>query len=522
MSNNYTVKDLSEAVDALKVLAEVNLQALHPEAVNFLKNLPEDTPLTIACSGGSDSLFLTLVILALFPERKKHLTLLHYNHKTRADASDSDELFVKAMAEALGINCITGQFDSTTKYKEKDKITARPEDFNELKLRHYRQQFFDEALNALGCDILLTGHQQDDVLEMMLMRLSRGSGTSGLCAPRPLHLFLTGKVHVRPLLTFSKGQIEEILKKVNISWREDVSNFTLKYYRNRIRQLVIPAWEQALDCCDNRDLLKAAAISRELLEEDDNALEFWLDEIWPELLIYEDNMQFPAIDLHILQQKPKAIIRRAIYRWIHSLEQEEMINLSRQAFETLLQMCLDGISNRMSVGTGFFLEIRDSKLFCFSLNEWTWDKSNLLTLTTTPSINYVFFPYGGVLEVSLVALNEQLINDITQGRYSHNEVVFLNMDKMLFGKSSEEKVEIHVRGWYEGDAYKALGGLGRKKLHDQFIDRKIINLHRKQLPVIFLDKNHDPVWVPGLPPADHYKILSTSQYALKLTYLSGY
>jgi tRNA(Ile)-lysidine synthase len=181
------------------------------------------------------------------------------------------------------------------------------------------------------------------------MRLARGSGTAGLAAPRPAQAMPGGRWHLRPLLTLQKAEIVSALRQAGAAWREDASNAGGDYFRNRVRRDVLPAWQQAAE----RDALGGAALSRELLEEDDTALEAWLAEVRP---LAADG----SLSLDKIAGKPRALVRRALHRWL--LAQPATIRISRQAFDALLRDVQSGRTTRHSLGRDGFAVIGKGRL----------------------------------------------------------------------------------------------------------------------------------------------------------------
>jgi len=196
---------------------------------------------------------------------------------------------------------------------------------------------------------LWLGHHQNDIAETMLMRLARGSGAAGLAAPRPVQR-LADRVHLRPMLTLKKDEITAALHAAGASWREDRTNIAGKFFRNRIRRGVLPAWQKA----SGRDAVAGAALARELLEEDDNALERWLDELRPL------GRGGSSLKVSRLEGKPRALARRALRRWLAA--QPLAGALSRQGFEDLLTAVEVGRPARRSLGGRGFAVIRDGFL----------------------------------------------------------------------------------------------------------------------------------------------------------------
>ncbi len=177
------------------------------------------------------------------------------------------------------------------------------------------------------------------------MRLARGSGTAGLAAPRPVSAQPGGRFHLRPLTTLTKAEIVAALRALGLPWREDATNAAGDYFRNRIRRAVLPAWRRA---AQGRDALAGAVLARELLEEDDAALEAWVDELHP--------LRRGVLDLAVLAGKPVAVWRRALHRWLAATPYRG--DLSRQGFAALLAAAQAGRSTRFSLGREGFAVVR--------------------------------------------------------------------------------------------------------------------------------------------------------------------
>lgn len=274
----------------------------------------------MAFSGGADSLALLLLVWAHWPERRRALRALHFDHRLRGGESRADAAFCRRVCRGLGVTLATGAWKA-----------AQP-DASEGEARAARMAFLERHAR-----IVWFGHQQDDIAESMLMRLARGSGTGGLAAPRPVQRMPGGRVHLRPLLGLKKQEIVAALRAAGATWREDSSNAGQRFFRNRIRAAVLPAWTEAAQ----RDALAGAARSRQLLEEDDAALEAWLDDLKP----FASN---GALRLGRLAGKPRGLLRRALHRWLAA--EPRAGALSRQAFEALLAALERGQTTRHSLG----------------------------------------------------------------------------------------------------------------------------------------------------------------------------
>lgn len=311
------------------------LARLHPAVRRWAGASRVRGPWYVAFSGGADSLALLLLLKAHWPGRE--VVALHFNHRLRGRASDGDEKFCRKACADLGVNLHVGRW------------RGAHQGASEAEARAARHEFFAKEMKRRRGRVLWLAHQQDDIAETMLMRLARGSGTGGLAAPRPVLAMASGRVHLRPLLTLKKAELVAALRKAGAKWREDVSNTTADFFRNRIRRAVLPAWAKAA----GRDALAGAALSRERLEEDDQALELWLDALAP---LGRDRQ----LDLRRLAGMPRAVTRRALHRWL--LAQRQPTDLSRQGFEILLAAVESGRPTRFSLGSKGFAVIRPGKL----------------------------------------------------------------------------------------------------------------------------------------------------------------
>jgi tRNA(Ile)-lysidine synthase len=289
---------------------------------------------TLAFSGGADSLALLLIFWAEGPGRwERDFVVLHFNHRLRGRAADADEKFCRDLCAALGVTFVAGRWAKARKGA------------SEAEARAARFEFFGREMSRRKSRLLWLAHQQDDIAETMLMRLARGSGTGGLAAPRPVQAMGEGRLHLRPLLTLKKAEILAALKKSGAEWREDASNAGDDHFRNRIRRRVLPAWAKAA----GRDALAGAALARELLNDDDAALEAWLDELKP-------LDRRGRLDLVRLAGKPRALQRRALHRWLLAVRPET--DLSRQGFNQLLAAVERRRDTRFSLGTKGFAIVR--------------------------------------------------------------------------------------------------------------------------------------------------------------------
>lgn len=176
-----------------------------------------DRTLILAVSGGVDSV---VMLDKLATSWRGRLVVAHVNHGIRVD-SDEDEVFVASLAKKYGL-----EFTST-------RLNLGP-GTSEDAARRARFAWLDEVRVRHAASAIATAHHSDDVLETIVINLTRGTGWRGLCSLRE-----TEHRH-RPLLALSKAEIVAYAIERSLEWREDSTNESLQYLRNRIRNIVIP------------------------------------------------------------------------------------------------------------------------------------------------------------------------------------------------------------------------------------------------------------------------------------------
>lgn len=411
------------------------------------------------------------------------LVALHFNHRLRGAAADADEAFCREVCVALGVRLVVG----AATWPEGSEVS-------EAEARNARFSFFGDVMAGNGARALWLGHHRDDVVETMLLRLSRGSGARGLAAPRPVQRLADGSKRLRPLLDVPKAEILGALRAAGVPWCEDETNHGEAFFRNRLRRQVVPAWAAAAAPVD---LAEAVARSRALLEEEDEALELWADRVLPAVLS-------EVLPLALAREAPVAVTRRALHRWLGALGLGEA--LGRTAFEDLLAEVRSGRDAKWSMGSAGFLIVLggEARLVTAETVAPAWAGGTL----EVPGV--IALPGGASLRAAVVALDAELVDRISAGEFDDGRTVFL--------AAMETSPGLSIRPWQPGDRYVPLGSVGSTKLQDQFVNRQIPRELRKSLPVV-CSAAGTILWVPGLPPAQCGRIVEGTMVAVQLTYL---
>jgi tRNA(Ile)-lysidine synthase len=206
-------------------------------------------PIAVACSGGVDS----MTLLALLNTLQLPLLALHVNYHLRGEESIKDQQLVEAFCAEKNIPIKIKSIFLAEQLAEKG---GNLQD----EARKIRYAFFEEIKQQHKATIALA-HHADDQIETFFLQLARHAGTMGLACMLPEH-----NNFIRPLLTIKKEDIQEYAQQNNIPWREDASNATNHYRRNKLRNQFIPELQAAIPSLTESVLLLIKTFQENQLE----------------------------------------------------------------------------------------------------------------------------------------------------------------------------------------------------------------------------------------------------------------
>ena len=473
--------DLAERARGLLEL--VPFELWHTDALSVLIKTPSNEGLIgIACSGGADSTFSLILAFAAFPQLRKRMVVLHYNHQLRKDASEGDESFLCLLSNKLGLPCKVG-------YPETPKGGS-----DEATLRKDRLDFYAKQAKQDGIVHILQGHNLDDIAETLLWRIPRGVSVDGLISPQAVSQ--VGCLNfLRPFVTLSRQFIRDTLQKCSIPWREDASNQENEYLRNRMRNSVLPKWNEASD----RNLLQGVAQTVDLLRQDSKALEHYAKES------YKQCKSGEKLDFEGLIKLPCAIQRRVLNKWLEEIECKFASPKSLSAKTGRLIKSLENTNfTALQLGERFTVRKKGKFIELEHSNE-----IHPIHKVVLPFSYPIYLPCGGRVLGEQMILDTRILDLIDEKLVNPQSEAFISANSL--------PGYLFLRSRKEGDMFRPLGSPGSKKLSDWMIDRKWSKAKKANSP-IFLNQKDEIIWVPGFAPAESAKVSKADSGVIRLTY----
>ena len=279
-------------------------------AIERFSLISKGDTVTVALSGGADSVALLHVLWSLKDELSITLKAAHLNHGIRGGEADRDEAFARQICDKFDIPFVSEIIDIPAIAKERGQSI-------ELCAREVRYDFLSR--NADG--LIATAHTASDNAETLLLNLTRGSGTKGLSGIPPKR-----DNFIRPLIFCSRYDIEKYCIDNSLSYVTDSTNLTDDYTRNKIRHKVIEPLKEI-----NPSFEEAVVRATDILREDNEALDFMASEALFKALS-EDGLLCESVN-----RLPTALAKRVIIKFVATVS--EGLELDYHHVNKLLLIC---------------------------------------------------------------------------------------------------------------------------------------------------------------------------------------
>ena len=421
--------------------------------------------IVIGCSTGPDSMALVDMLLKIRSKYNLLLIIAHVNHNLRRE-SYAEQEFLK---EFCSLNNIA--FEGMV-------IEEYGDDNFHNEARNIRYNFFDNIVHKYKANYLMTAHHGDDLIETVLMRLVRGSNLNGYAGFRKVVDMGDYKI-VRPLITFTKSELEEYDIENNIKYFVDSSNAKDKYTRNRYRKYILPFLKDE----DKNVHLKFLKFSNSLEEANkfiDNATKKAIKRC-----IENDH-----ILINSFLEEDTFIQKEILYKYLSEYYQDDLILINDKHIDLILKLIYSKKSNG-------FVNLPNGVYAYKSYNELSFTRDMMIITSYEIEFDkYALLPNKHSIEMV----------DYVEG--NSNNICRLN--------SKDINLPLIVRTRRMGDKISIKGLNGSKKVKDVFIDKKISLNERDSWPIV-LDSTDRVVWIPGIKKSKYDKKVN-EEYDIILKY----
>ena len=437
--------------------------------INRYNLIAEGDKIILALSGGIDSMVLADLLL----KAKVEFVAAHCNFHLRGEESNGDEKFVREFVEKNGIQYFVKHFD-TEKHAIEQGVSI------EMAARDLRYAWFEELRQQLGSDKIAVAHHADDQAETFFINLLRGAGLNGLKGMKPKN-----GVIIRPLLWASREQIRKYAVENQILWREDHTNAESVYLRNKIRNQVLPTFDE-LQPEARQGLYK----SLEHLSAENELYRTLLKEKLAQIVERDGDVQRLPYSKIIKAEVPEPSVPEPV-------EGVEGPTYSFQLlFEWLRQYGFNTDQCRFiydSIGTGI------GNQYCSPTHHVVIGRDDLqLSEIKAKTNDEILIQIGEEEVLSPIHLCFSKMEKTPDFVIDKSpEVAQLDFDKLKF--------PLTLRHWRHGDRFHPLGMKGSKLLSDFFVDQKFTE-YQKQNVWLLVSADGDILWVVGYRLDDRFKI----------------
>lgn len=412
-----------------------------------------DDRLLLAVSGGLDS----MVLLDLCRQLHNAIAVVHCNFCLRGKESDADEKLVSKVAKQHELKLHSKQF-STQEYAKAKGISI------EMAARDLRYAYFQELCEKHAYTKILTAHHANDNAETLLLNLTKGTGIKGLTGiPRR-----RGNI-VRPLLAFTREQLQEYATKQALAYREDATNKATIFQRNKIRHQVLPLLQEI-----NPAVVRTLQANSEKFQEVRSIYEDYISNRLQSLV---KNQQVKIV-LLAQEKHPQSLL----YEWLTPY------GFSATVVADVLQTLTETEEKIFFAEKHRLIKSR-GKLELAKHREEIAQTYEVTTQGIQTPITLALEDFNGKMEKAA-------------------NTAYFDAEKLQF--------PLQLRHWKEGDRFVPLGLKGSKKVSELFKDHKLTTLEKEN--IWLLCSGNTIIWVVGLRTDDRYKITPKTTKAIQITW----
>lgn len=395
----------------------------------------------IGVSAGPDSMCL----LDLLQKKTTKIVVCHINHNVRKESIEEEEYITKYCQDK---NIIL----------EKTTINNYQENNFENEARKKRYMFYEEILKKYNSKTLLLAHHGDDLIETILMKISRGSNLEGYAGIKEISNVKNYQI-IRPLLKYTKEDIINYNKSNNIKYYNDSSNQSTNYTRNRYRLNILPLLKKE----DKNIHKKYLKYSKTLIEYDD----YIKREVKRNINnVYKDNI----INIDNLNKLDTFLIKNILYNIMNNIYQNKNNIITDRHIQNIISLLNNTKPN-------IKIDLPNNK-------EIVKEYNKLIIKDKTSDIKNYKIEFNDKIEIENL-----IIEKIESKDDDSNSVCRLN--------SKDITLPLYIRNREDGDYIILKGSNNRKKIKEIFIEKKLPLKKRNNYPLL-VDSNNNIIWIPNI------------------------
>jgi tRNA(Ile)-lysidine synthase len=433
----------------------------------------------VAVSGGLDSMTLLHALKRLSAKHQWQLVVAHFNHRLRGRASDADERLVRKTVAAMKLRVVAGSADVKA-FAAKSKLSL------EMAARKLRHEFLARVASEQKIKMIALAHHADDQVELFFLRLLRGAGGDGLAGMKWRSLSPADKTIslVRPLLGFSKRELAEFARGNKIHFRDDATNFSSDFLRNRIRNELLPLLRKNYQPGLDKAILRLMEIIGAESEFVGEAARRWLHNLrssrGDEAQI-GNKLEPPHVGCYDFDELPIAIQRRVL--------QQQLADAGVAPDFDLIESLRQSVDCFVSVGPDIFVARDASGKVALRAGQISRFNNDELPVKLDRAGQAVFDSRR--FDWQIQSPGKRLLPRRRTGRE------FFDADKI--GN------KIILRHWRPGDRFNPIGLSSPVKLQDLFTNAKVSRGLRRRL-ILAEASGEEIFWVEGLRIGEKFKL----------------
>ena len=429
----------------------------------------------IAVSGGADSLAMLYSLHTIKKKLDLNLHIAHFNHNQRGKESLEDVKFVKKIANILNIPFTIGELD---------KSVTNGLTINENILREYRYKFLYSVAKNIGSKTIAVGHNFNDNIETVLMNIIRGTGLDGLSGIKSITNQQKANYSIkifRPLLSFSHEETINYCSMNNLEFREDLSNFSNNFTRNKIRLELIPFLEEKFNPAINNSINRLSDIAGSNL----NYINKKTDEIMQK--VTKIKQQTAYIEKATFLSLDYAIQRKILIKLISKITGQSS-NIYFNHIKPILELINSKVGQSLNLKNGWiiYVDYKSVQIYQPGINQHKLPYINKKHTIVTPGKTFI---KGWNIETKYIKQTNKYIYKESQSKTSH-QIQFIAALNCF-----EQNTKLYIRTRLPGDRFQPLGMKNSQKLQDFMTNLKIPKNDRDSIPLIFYGDKIS--WVVG-------------------------